>query len=176
MQPFQKILKTLSAVANCDHYLFTLNDFQAIIPSYTRKNLKGVIRRIEKSGVLKRVCRGLYLYEQADYPRGLVLYHAAAHLRAGDFNYISLESALSAAGIISQVLPNWITIISSGRSHTISCGNFGHIEFIHTKRPLQQLAAELTYDPTHHLWRASVKLALHDMKITHRNQDLIDKE
>ena len=176
MQPIQKISKILSEIANPEHYLFALSDLQSIIPNYHRQNLKEVIRRIEKRGLLKRVCRGIYLYEQVDYPQGLILYHTAAKLRAGELNYLSLESVLSDLGVISQVPMNWITLMSSGRSYIVDCGEFGHIEFIHTKRPQKQKNSELTYDSVHHLWRASAKLALRDMKLTHRKTDLINKE
>ena len=138
--------------------------------------LKTLVSRAEKGGLLKRVCRGLYLYPLVSYPKGLLLHHAAARLRAGEFNYISLESALSDAGVISQIPMNWITLISSGRTHIVNCGNFGRIEFIHTKRSPGSLSDYLTYDSRCHLWRASVALAIKDMKITGRSTDLIDWE
>ena len=87
---------------------------------------------------------------RTDYPAGLVLYHAAAHLRAREFNYLSLESVLSDAGVISQISMNWITLMSSGRNYT--------------------------YDPRVRLWRASVLQALKDMRLTRRSTDLIDWE
>ena len=36
--------------------------------------------------------------------------------------------------------------------------------------------AELAYDAKRHLWRASVRQALRDMKATRRSMDLVDKE
>lgn len=92
------------------------------------------------------------------------------------FNYISLETALSDAGIISQIPSNWISIMSSGRSSKISCGDFGTIEFIHTQQKPSTLIPELTYDSSCGLWRASVDLALRDMKRAHRNFDLVEEE
>ncbi|MBK5276766.1 MAG: hypothetical protein JJE30_17190 [Desulfuromonadales bacterium] len=71
---------------------------------------------------------------------------------------------------------NWITLISSGRTHIVNCGVFGRIEFIHTKRSPGSLADHLTYDARCHLWRASVALALKDMKITGRSTDQINRE
>jgi len=176
MQASKKIAITLANLADHDHYLFTISDLQAILPQHQRQHLKNIVRRIERSGRLKRICRGLYLYPYVNYPQGLVLYHAAARLRASEFNYLSLESVLSDTGVISQVPINWITLMSSGRSHIVECGDFGKIEFIHTKRPIQDQISELTYDPRCHLWRASVKLALQDMKLTHRKKDLINWE
>jgi len=105
---------------------------------------------------------------------GLMLFHIAAHLRANELNYISLETALSDAGIISQIPVNWISIMSSGRSNIISCGEFGTIEFVHTNQKPNDIMYQLSYDKNCGLWRANVSLALRDMKTTHRNCDLID--
>jgi hypothetical protein len=95
-----------------------------------------------------------------------LLFHAAARLRAGEFNYISLETVLSDAGVISQVPMNWISLMTSGRSHVVDCGDYGHIEFVHTAQRPDDVSAELTYDPDRRLWRASVRQALRDMKVT----------
>ena len=83
---------------------------------------------------------------------------------------------MSDAGIISQIPMNWITLMSSGRSHVVQCGDFGHIEFVHTRKQPAAVVDQLTYDSRCRLWRASVALALRDMKATGRNMDLIDRE
>jgi predicted transcriptional regulator of viral defense system len=153
-----------------------MRDLQAILPEKNSTSFRALIGRAEKNGLLKRVCRGLYLYPKVDFPAGLILYHAAARLRANEFNYISLETALSDAGVISQIPMNWITLMSSGRSYTFNCGSFGHIEFVHTKKKLDKVATQVTYDPLCRLWRASASLALRDMALTRRNTDLIDWE
>jgi hypothetical protein len=105
---------------------------------------------------------------------GLLLFHIAARLRANEFNYISLETVLSEAGVISQMPMNWISLMSSGRSNHITCGRYGTIEFVHTTRKPSELMQQLIYDLRCGLWRANVALALHDMRVTHRNLDLID--
>lgn len=176
MQPIKQLAEVLFSLANREHYLFSLHDLEAAIPQLNPTAFKALIGRAEKNGLLKRVCRGLYLYPQVHYPAGLVLYHAAARLRADEFNYISLESVLSAAGVISQVPMSWITLMSSGRSYTVDCGGFGHIEFIHTKKSLDSVANQLNYDSDCRLWRATVALALRDMALTRRNTDLVDWE
>jgi len=111
-----------------------------------------------------------------DYPRGRVLFHAAALLRANAFNYISLETALSDAGIISQIPMDRITLMSSGCGNVISCGEFGRIEFVHTVRSPENLADQLSYDAACRLWRASPALALRDMRATRRDLSLINPE
>ncbi|WP_462325373.1 type IV toxin-antitoxin system AbiEi family antitoxin [Desulfoplanes sp.] len=176
MQPIRQLSRTLEHLAGPKRYLFTLSDLKAALPALSASAFKTLVSRVEKQGLLQRICRGLYLYPGVDYPAGLVLFHAAARLRAGFFNYLSLESVLSDAGVISQVMMNWITVMSSGRSNCIDCGSWGHIECIHTEQRPEKLAPHLTYDPRIHLWRASIPQALEDMRRTRRSMDLIDWE
>jgi predicted transcriptional regulator of viral defense system len=174
MQPMKRLSLLLERFASAEHYLFALDDLRCALPDVTPGAFKALLSRAEKSGLLKRVCKGIYLYPRAPYPAGMVLFHAAARLRADAFNYLSLETVLSDAGVISQIPLNWITLMSSGRSHVVNCGDFGHIEFIHTKRRPAEVEALLSYDPDCHLWRAAVALALQDMKLTRRSTDLVD--
>lgn len=176
MQPIKQLTQFLGKTADVDHYLFALRDLEPVIPGLSPAALKALAARAEKNGLLKRVCRGLYLYPAVQYPAGLVLFHAAARLRAHEFNYISLETALSDAGVISQIPMNWVTLMSSGRSHIIDCGTFGHIEFIHTKKSADSVASQIHYDTRCRLWRASVPLALRDMVSARRNTELVNWE
>jgi len=171
MQPLKELALTLDSLAGGKHSLFATSDLEAVFGDY--EHLPVLLSRAVKAGLLKRVCRGIYLYPKAGYPQGDLLFHTAARLRADEFNYISLETALSDAGLISQVPMNWITLMSSGRSHTVDCGEFGHIEFIHTEQRPEEVAGELTYDPARRLWRASEKQALRDMRVTRRSMDLV---
>ena len=155
-------------------YLFSLQDLRSLFPELSETAFKTLLSRTVYSGYLVRVCRGLYIYEQAYTSNGRLLFHVAAYLRSNDFNYISLETALSDAGIISQIPINRISIMSSGRSNIISCGKFGIIEFVHTNQKPAHIMNQLTYDHDCGLWRASSVLALRDMKATHRSCDLVD--
>ncbi len=173
-QPIKELTRILERLAGKEHYLFSLEDMRSALPEASSGAFRVLISRADKSGLLRRVCRGIYLYPRVIYPTGLVLFHTAAKLRADCFNYLSLETVLSDAGVISQIPLNWITLMSSGRSHIVNCGDFGHIEYIHTKRRSVDVADRLSYDQDCHLWRASVNLALQDMKLTRRSTDLID--
>lgn len=174
MQPLRKLTRALSELASPEHYLFTPSDLRALLPELSDAAFRTLLSRTVADRHLLRLCRGLYLYERVDYPRGLVLFHAAARLRADTFNYISLETALSDAGVISQIPINWITLMSAGRSNVIRCGDWGSIEFVHTGKHPEALAGQLHYDARCHLWRAAVPLALQDMRATRRNMDLVD--
>ena len=174
MQPIKQLAHALRLLADREHCVFAASDLAAAVPGCG--HVAGLLSRAVKTGLLKRVCRGIYLYSVPDYPTGYLLFHAAARLRAGEFNYISLETVLSDAGVISQVPMNWISIMTSGRSHVVDCGDYGHIEFVHTAQRPDDVSHELTYDPDRRLWRASVRQALRDMKATRRSMELVDEE
>lgn len=173
-QPVRQLAKILEQLANDEHYLFSLTGLRAALPDHSDGAFKTLISRAEKNGLLKRICRSVYLFPRVTVPAGLLLFHVAALLRAGEFNYISLETVLSDAGVISQLPINWITVMSSGRSNVIPCGEWGTIEFVHTSKLPNALNEQLEYDARCRLWRASVALAVKDMKSTRRDLDLID--
>lgn len=170
-----KLRALLEAVTDREHYLFGPKDLGSHFSELSPEALKMLLVRATDQGLLERVCRGIYLYPHVDYPRGLTLYHAAAKLRSGTFSYISLESALSEAGVISQVIQHWLTLMSGGRSGVFDCGRFGHIEFVHTSRSFEDVAGEVRYDRRCGLWRASTALAVADMKRCGRSLDLVDR-
>ena len=174
MQPIKQLAHALRLLADREHCVFAASDLAAAVPGCG--HVAGLLSRAVKTGLLKRVCRGIYLYPVPDYPTGQLLFHGAARLRAGEFNYISLETVLSEAGVISQVPMNWISIMTSGRSHVVDCGDYGHIEFVHTAQRPDDVSHELTYDPDRRLWRASVRQAVRDMKATRRSMELVDEE
>ncbi len=174
MQPLKQLSAVLRTLADREHCIFSASDLAAAVPGCGQ--LAVLLSRATKAGLLRRVCRGIYFYPVPGYPAEHLLFHAAARLRAGEFNYISLETALSDAGVISQVPIHWITLMTSGRSHVVDCGDNGHIEFVHTAQRPEALGGELTYDPERRLWRASVRQALRDMKATRRSLELVDEE
>ncbi|NLC21921.1 MAG: hypothetical protein GX771_08445 [Halomonadaceae bacterium] len=173
-QPLQRLYQGLDKLASPERYLFTPSDMRALLPDISDQAYRTLLSRAAQGGRLERVCRGLYVYHPAKPLPGLLLFHAAARLRVHELNYISLETALSDNGVISQVPMNWITLMSSGRSSVIRCGRWGNIEFVHTRQKAAALIDHLTYDSRCRLWRASTAQALRDMKMTKRNLDLVD--
>lgn len=174
MQPLKQLSETLRSLAGPEHCVFAPSDLAAAVPGCGQ--LAVLLSRATKAGLLRRICRGIYFYPAQGYATGNLLFQAAARLRAGEFNYISLETVLSDAGVISQVPMNWISLMTSGRSHVVDCGDYGHIEFVHTAQRPEDIGGELAYDPERHLWRASVRQALRDMKATRRSMELVDEE
>lgn len=174
MQALKQLSGVLADLLDGERALFSAADLAAAFPGY--RQMPVLLSRAVKAGVLQRVCRGIYLNPRATYDRGRLLFHAAARLRAGEFNYISLENALSDAGLISQIPMDWITLMSSGRSHVVDCGSFGRIEFVHTAQRPGDIAGELTWDRPCRLWRASVRQAMRDLRVTRRSADLVEEQ
>lgn len=174
MQPLKQLSAALRSLADREHCVFAPSDLAAAVPDCGQ--LAVLLSRATKAGLLRRVCRGIYHYPLPDYPSTNLLFHTAARLRAGEFNYLSLETVLSEEGVISQLPMNWITLMTSGRSHIVNCGDHGNIEFVHTAQRPDDIASSLSYDTKKHLWRASVRQAMRDMKRTKRSMDLVRKE
>ena len=116
------ILRTFGADSR---YLFTFNDLVPAFPELSRDGIKMLLQRAQANGRILRVCKGVYINTLVNYHRGLVLYHTAALVRRRHLVYLSLESALSDYGIISQVPLGRITLMTSGRSGLLNCGTWG---------------------------------------------------
>ena len=176
MQPMFRLLRELRGLADCAGRVYALSDLRALLPGHLDGAFKSVVARLEKRGDLVRVCRGVYALPDCRLQGSDMLGCTAVCLRAGCFNYLSLETVLSDAGLISQVPLNRIILMSSGRSNVIACGAHGSIEFVHTRKTAAELAPELGYDCRYHLWRASVPLAIRDMGDTRRDTGLMKWE
>jgi predicted transcriptional regulator of viral defense system len=176
MHPKDQLIRSLRKLARNDGQVFSLSDLHALLPQHQEGAFKSIVTRLEKREDLVRVCRGIYMLPESPLHGSDLLGHTATRLRAGGFNYLSLETVLSDAGIISQVPVNRIILMSSGRSNVISCGKYGSIEFIHTRKKASELAPHLSYDSRYGLWRASCAQALQDMRDTGRDTGLINPE
>jgi len=171
-----ELIRSLRNFADAKARVFALSDLRALLPEHGEGAFKSVVTRLERRGDLTRVCRGVYILPDSTLRGSDLLGHTAASLRAGFFNYLSLETVLSEAGVISQIPVSRLTLMSSGRSGVTACGKYGSIEFVHTRRKAEELTPLLTYDPQFHLWRASVPLALRDMRATRRDTGLVNQE
>lgn len=152
--------------------IFAVDDLWALVPDLSRSALNSLLYRLCRNGYLVRLAKGLYLRAPLNARGGNLLFKAAAMFRHSHFNYLSLESVLSRAGIISQLPMQWISLMTTGRNCTLKIPSLGTIEYIHTKRDPKQLLPELSYDPALGLWTASPKLAMEDMKHSRRDLSL----
>ena len=155
-------------------FVFTHADLKKIFAKDTPKTLQEGISRMIKSGLLERVSRGIYIFSFAHSKDSDVIEHIAKALRRGEYNYVSLESALSLYGIISQIPIDRLTVMTTGCKGTYHTP-YGTIEFTHTKRKRSNIIANIQ-NVQRPLRMASPEAAWRDLKRVGRNTHLIDQE
>ena len=169
MNSIRILENTLRHLADKEHYIFSVSDFYPLFSNLSKAAITMLLSRAVKNKLLERACNGIYIYPQSDYEKGYELYHIAAKLRENEFCYLSFENILSENGIISQIPIGYISLMTTGRSGIINCGKYGTIEFIHTKKDVNKLQKQLTYNYKYKLWCAKVPLAYQDMKRTKKS-------
>jgi hypothetical protein len=133
--------------------------------------LKLMMKRLADQGVLIRAARGVYVNptarsSPADIRRGLVRF-----LRPREINYVSLESKLSEAGVISQITTA-LTCMTTGSPARFDTP-WGAVEFTHTDRKSDIGTDVVANDGT---LEATVRTAVRDLRRVARNLDLIEEE
>ena len=96
-------------------YVFIHRDLAKVFHEDSSRSLTDSLARLVKVGILERVARGVYVYalsRQKNTSNTLDL--IAIALRRGEYNYVSLESALSAYGVISQIPIDRLTLMTTG--------------------------------------------------------------
>lgn len=125
-------VNTFEKFANQDRNIFLTRDLEILFPDESQKTLQKSVDRLVSANVLKRASKGVYIYSHGSlgpYP----LERLAENIRRGHYNYVSLESALSQYGVISQIPIDRLTIMSTGRSGEFKTP-WGVIEITHTKK------------------------------------------
>ncbi|GHU83223.1 hypothetical protein FACS189468_8190 [Spirochaetia bacterium] len=59
MQTIKLLGNTLEALADREHYLFSVSDFYSLFPEMSSATLRVLLSRAVKSGILARICHGL---------------------------------------------------------------------------------------------------------------------
>jgi len=137
-------------------------------PSFT-KFLSGCV----KKGIIRRISNGIYESVITPTKPTDSIYLAARKIRASSFKYISLESQLSYTGVISQVAMGTLTLMTNGRSGIFDTP-YGFIEFIHTKKNLDEISKNLYNDKEVRMYRANNEQAIADLKDVGRNLQMIE--
>jgi predicted transcriptional regulator of viral defense system len=154
-------------------FVFNLRDIQKLFPKDTERALMGGINRLVKQGILIRATRGVFVYALSQHKHKYPLEWIARTMRRGDYTYVSLESALSEYGDISQVPIDRITLMTTGRSGEYKTP-FGTIEFTHTKRTPVDVFLNTVKDDRP-LPIAHRKAALRDLNRVGRNMHLVNQ-
>ena len=155
-------------------YVWTRRDLAMLFPREPSKTLEMSLRRFSRDGTMHRACRGVYVLPRARSDTGYTVEHVAVALRRGHHSYVSLESALSEYGAISQVPLSVVTVMTTGRSGLVRTP-WGTIEFTHTKRPRPAVLAGMV-EIGRPLRFARARTALEDLRHVGRNLHLVDHE
>lgn len=153
-------------------YVFIKRDLTKLFPGDNPKALDEGLNRLVKSGLLQRACRGVYVNEDAQCFDGYTIEHIAKALRRNEYNYVSLESALSEYGLISQIPIDRLTVMTTGRKGIYKT-LYGVIEFTHTKRSIKNILDHVKIVTGRPLRIATPKTALRDLRRVGRNLHLL---
>lgn len=152
--------------------LYSPGSYQAVFGRNERA-LPAGLQRLTKTGILTRAAKGVYVFTSSRHKGSDTLEQIAKALRRGEHNYVSLESALSEYGVISQIPIDRLTVVTTGRKGEFKTP-FGVIEFTHTKRPIRQLLPGLL-TVGRPLRLATKARAYGDLKRVGRNTHLVDQ-
>ncbi|WP_040502474.1 type IV toxin-antitoxin system AbiEi family antitoxin [Idiomarina xiamenensis] len=167
-------LKAFSKYGEQGRYVYALSDLKKIFHEDGKASLRAGIKRLIEDNLLVRASNGVFVYSLHISKPSEVLEQIAKTLRRGEYNYVSLESALSEYGVISQVPVDRLTIMTTGRSAEYKTP-FGTIEFTHTKRQITDILDD-SIDVDRPLRLARVSTALRDLRRVGRNLHLLDQE
>ena len=167
--------KTLALWDRQDRSVFSITDLRRIFPERSGKTFTEGLHRLVAQGVLERAARGVYVNALSQRSRGYLIEEVAVCLRRGEYSYVSLESALSEFGAISQVPVSRITVMTTGRSGLIETP-YGDIEFTHTARPVQDILDNTLVIEGRPLRLARIETALRDLKRVGRNLHMVDMD
>ncbi len=168
-------IRTLTDRDRCGRAVFTFPDMRMMFPDESAKTLSESLGRLVRAGLLERVGKGIYFNPLSRRSHGRLLEEIAAAMRGGEYNYTSLECALSEWGVISQLPMRYLTVMTTGRKGTFRTP-YGTIEFTHTKRSTADIVRNtIVMDPPR-LRLATAPAAYRDLKRVGRNLHLVDIE
>lgn len=155
-----------------DYWLYALHELALLFPDEEPQQLKNSLVRQCKAGNLLKVGGGLYVWPDARSTPMYRLEHLINRLRPRELSYISLESALSMHGWISQIPLAVLTVMTTGRSY-LQQTVYGLIEWTHTGQPDTTILNGTTWDPMRGCLIAKPALAYRDIRRVGRNLDLV---
>ena len=153
--------------------VFSKRGLGTLLPHSKKQSFDATLRRLVDSGVLVRAAHGVYVNALSPIGHGSLLEAIASVLRRGHYNYVSLESALSAHGVISEV-PMRLTVMTTGRSGEFDTP-YGTIEFTRTRRRIKAILDGTVYS-SDALRFADKRTAYEDLRHVGRNLGLVDPE
>jgi predicted transcriptional regulator of viral defense system len=153
--------------------VFTTGDFRKILHGMPDQKIARILTDARNSHLISSPTRGVFVYEQSEQPRTHLVYEVARTMRRGSYTYLSLESALSEYGIISQIPVNHHTFMTTGRKGSFKTP-YGLIEFTHTGRDALGIIRD-TVEIDRPLPIATAERALADLRRVGRNLHLVQE-
>ena len=166
-------LKILAEQAANGRAVFTRRDLERMLRVDRPATRAATLARLVQSGWLRPAARGVYVYPTGQRNDGYDLERIARAIRRGEYNYVSLESALSEWGAISQIPLGHLTVMTTGRKGVFKTP-WGTIEFTHTVRPLEDILKATLVVPNRPLRLATPEAAWRDLKRVGRNCNMVD--
>ncbi|MFQ1641520.1 type IV toxin-antitoxin system AbiEi family antitoxin [Aeromonas veronii] len=154
------------------YWLYALHELALIFPGEEPQQLKNSLVRQCKAGNLLKVGGGFYAWPDARSVPMYRLEHLINRLRPRELSYISLESALSMHGWISQLPLAVLTVMTTGRSYLQQTA-YGLIEWTHTEQSDTTILNATVWDPMRGCLIAKPSLAYRDIKRVSRNLELV---
>ena len=168
-------MKTLMEWDARGREVFSVEDLRGMFPERSPKTFAAGLRRLVRQGVLQRAARGVYVNPLSRQPKSYLVEKIAVCLRRGAYSYVSLESALSEFGVISQIpMSRRITVMTTGQAGVIRTP-YGVIEFTHTARPWRDILENTLVMEGRPLRIARVETALRDIRRVGRNLHLVNE-
>ena len=152
--------------------VFTTSDLRTLFPERSPKTFAEGLRRLVREGFLERAARGVYRNPLSRLSNRYLIEKVAVALRRGEYSYVSLESALSEYGAISQI-PMRSTVMTTGRSGEFRTP-YGVIEFTHTARSPDDILENTLVLEGRPLRIARIEAALRDLRRVGRNVDMVN--
>lgn len=169
-------LAKLAALDKRGIFVFTLNDFAKMFPDESGKTLLKSTDRLVAAKILERATKGVYVFAYSRNKNRYLIEVIASVLRRGHLTYISLESALSEYGAISQIPMGVTTFMTTGSAGRFETCYGPIIEFSKTRRDELTLMRETLPYRDAPMRIATVRRALGDLKRVGRNIDMVDDE
>lgn len=166
-------VQRLSVLDRQGRHVFARADLAKVFHEDEERTLQAGLDRLVRQGILLRVARGAYVYALSASMGAGTLEQIAKTIRRGEYSYVSLESALSEYGIISQVPLDRLTVMTTGRKGEYKTP-FGTIEFTHTGRRASDIL-DNTQVVDRPLRMASPAAACRDLRRVGRNTHLIEE-
>jgi predicted transcriptional regulator of viral defense system len=170
------LFKRLEELERRNVLVLSKKDMGKLFPEEDEKAMEKSLKRMVREGLLVRAARGVYVNASAaSRNASRIIEDVAIALRPGKFSYVSLESALSEYGVISQIPMSRLTVMTTGASGVHETP-YGVIEFTHTKRSPPEVLARTVFTRDRPLRVAKKQTAVQDLRRVGRNTDLIDLE